>query len=307
MSSSYAKLQQLAHPVLNQQKITISVLRLDLHQPLLSGNKYFKLKYNLEQARQQGYKQVLSFGGAFSNHLHALAMAGQQYGLATVGVVRGEKTSPLNATLQDASDAGMELCYVSREEYRKRNNSEYLDRLQQRYPDSIIIPEGGSNLLGVKGCMEIVDHIWQGIGNDFDTIILPCGTAATLAGIAAAAVNKRVIGISVLKNANFLEDSVNDFHRQLGIDTLDNWQLLHTFHGGGYARVSAALAEFIRDFHHQYAIELEPVYSGKMFYALLQLLNEGYFARGSKIVAIHTGGLQGLRGMQHKLEKLLPA
>ncbi len=324
MYTSFAPLQKLDDPIVTDAGVTLHVLRLDLYQPLLSGrsfgqpcgNKYFKLKYNLQQAKASGAQQLLSFGGAYSNHIHALAMVGQLQGFRTVGIIRGEQILPLNETLQDASDSGMLLHYVSRGQYRQKTNPDYLAQLQREYPDAYIIPEGGSNVLGVKGCMEIVDHIQHSIDNTlmandcnieaYSTIIVPCGTAATLAGIAAAAKNKQVLGIPVLKNAAYLDAEVEAYHQALGVPGCGNWQLIHDYHCGGYAKLSSELVDFIERFQQRHAIPIEPIYSGKMFYGLYQLLTKGYFDPGSCIVAIHTGGLQGLRSMQHKMAQLLP-
>ena len=313
MSSHFAPLQIINDPLIARSGVTLCVLRLDQYDSHLSGNKYFKLKYNIQRARELGARQLLSFGGAYSNHIHALAMAGQQQHMETIGIIRGQQTLPLNSTLQDASDAGMSLQFVSREQYRQRHHADYLQQLQQQYPGAYIIPEGGSNLLGVKGCMEIVDHIQHAMNNgavgisDYDTVIMPCGTAATLAGVAAAAADKQVLGIAVLKNADYLAGEVREYHQGLGGVDGNNWQLIHDYHGGGYAKLSYKLAVFIENFQQRHAITIEPVYSGKMFYALYDLLEQGYFAPGSNIVAIHTGGLQGLRGMQNKMAQLLSA
>lgn len=305
--STFAPLQVLDDPLIRQAGIELSVLRLDNMPSPIPGNKYFKLKLNIEQAKSEGYKQLLSFGGAYSNHIHALALAGKHYGIATIGFIRGDQPARLNPTLQDAVDAGMQLYFVNRAEYRQRNDVEYLEELQRCYSDAYIIPEGGSNLLGVKGCMEIVDHIQHHLLDGYDVITVPCGTAATLAGIAAeAGDSKRVIGFSVLKNAHYLNDEVLGFLAGLGRTKKTNWQIQHDFHCGGYAKVSAALAEFMQWFQANHSIPVEPIYSGKMFYGFYQLLQESssILPRGSRVVAIHTGGLQGLRGMEKTLQRL---
>lgn len=311
MTSVFAPVQSL-YPCPWQPAIKqLSVLRLDQLPPSYSGNKYFKLKYTLHQAKADGIKQLVSFGGAYSNHLHALALAGQQHALHTVGIVRGEPTTPLNPTLNDVSNAGMKLRFVSRAQYRLRNDRHYLAKLAAEYPGSLIIPEGGSNITAVRGCMEIVEHIHHAIGRDYDTIVLPCGTAATLAGIVAAApVDKCVIGISMLKNACDLEGRVAAHLKQLGRKKTCQWRIEHRYHCGGYAKFDKALVQFINDFSNSYGIALEPIYSGKMFYALSQLLaqpidTQKIISDGAHVVAVHTGGLQGLRGMQPKIDRLL--
>lgn len=308
----YADLQRIEDPVLASKSITLDVLRLDKFVPELSGNKYFKLKNNIIQAKLLGRKQLLSFGGAFSNHIHALALAGKSFGIKTIGLIRGEEHSSLNETLSEAKNAGMDLKYLSRTEYRLRNNAIYLAELQREYPDALIIPEGGSNRFGVEGCKEIVEHINHHIGDDFDVIVVPCGTAATLAGIVAATGNKKVCGIAVLKNADYLENEVRQFHAEIGFTSKEqNWTLFNDYHFGGYAKINSQLIDFIDKFESIHNIKLEPVYSGKMFYGLYDLLNgsiERLVPRHSnkplRVVAVHTGGLQGLRGMKSKIDKI---
>lgn len=287
---------------------SVSVTRLDQADALGTGNKYFKLKYNLQRARDEGYHQLLSFGGAYSNHIHALALAGQQWGMATVGVIRGEAVQPLNPTLADAQAAGMQLHFVSRQQYRDKHQALFKQALQQQFPDSYWLPEGGSNVLGVRGCMDIAGLI----DPEAELIVLPCGTAATLAGVAAACPDRQVLGVSVLKNAHDLEERVQGYLTQLCdagyIDAIpNNWSINHDYHCGGYAKVSPELAAFINDFEQQTQIPLEPVYSGKMFYAVNQLLKTGGIDTATPLAAIHTGGLQGLRGMRSTIRQRLAA
>ena len=303
LSRSVSPIQQIDDPRLARLKVQLYVLRLDLFSKELSGNKYFKLKHNIEAAKEQGCTTLLSFGGAYSNHIHALALAGQYYGMKTIGIIRGERHEPLNPTLQDAEKAGMALHYVSRQQYRLKSKPEFIaclpEPLQQQFKQAYVIPEGGSNALGVKGCMEIVDHIYHHLSDDFDAIVLPCGTAATLAGVAAATNNdKKVIGVSVLKNADYLADECTAFIRAVTNAPANHWQILHDYHHGGYAKTSTALLRFIAEFTGLHEIPLEPVYSGKMFYGLYDWLSKQAVSsvEGLRIVAIHTGGLQGARG-----------
>lgn len=324
-----ASLQRIDDPVLAQAGVTLAVLRLDLLFPQYSGNKYFKLKYNIVQARVQGCKRLLSFGGAFSNHIHALAFAGAAEGFDTVGIIRGERPKVLNDTLIDAQNAGMTLHYVSRDEYRMRHDSQYQQDLLAQYPDCYIIPEGGANLLGVRGCMEIVEHIHRSMGSDYDVIALPCGTGATMAGVVAGVVagtpdDKTIIGVSVLKGANYLDDEVSGYLRALNVDDntsavdpsksagaeagpavgLCRWRIEHDYHCGGYAKLTPELVRFMDDFQQRTEIPLEPVYSAKMLRAIYAMITDGQMPDNARIVAIHTGGLQGLRGMQERLDKL---
>ena len=287
----------------------LSVLRLDQLDELGSGNKAFKLKYNLREAGAQGLGTLASFGGAFSNHIHALALLGRKQGFATLGMIRGERSDPLNETLRDAVDAGMQLHYLSRSDYHRRYDPLFLAELQARYSDCYWIPEGGSNLQGVRGCMDIGDHI----DSASELIVLPCATAATVAGVAAACPDRRVLGISVLKNARDLEERVAKYHWELlqagHIDSLpDNWTIEHGYHCGGYAKLHPQLADFVVEFSKTTGIPVEPIYSGKMFYAIYQLLSGGAIDKATRITAIHTGGMQGLRGIQSRLNsRLSPA
>lgn len=305
MPLSYAPLQSVIDSTTVNSSVELSLLRLDLFSPLLSGNKYFKLKYNLQRAKKMGFKQIISFGGQYSNHIHALAQAGKETGLATIGLIRGEQQHVLNETLSDAVNCGMTLRFVSRSEYRQRNIPIYIESLKAEYPDAYFIPEGGSNILGVKGCMEIVDHINFHLKGDYDFIVLACGTAATLAGIAAATPEKKIIGFSVLKNATYLENSVSGYLKKMAVTGCNNWQILHGYHCGGYAKINVELANFIHRFVTYHEIPIEPVYTGKMLYGLYQILARGEIPVGSKVVAVHTGGLQGLRGMENLLARKL--
>jgi 1-aminocyclopropane-1-carboxylate deaminase len=303
MNSPADYIQTLDDPVLKDANIDVNVLRLDKYTPCASGNKYFKLKYNVEAAKQQGYDRLLSFGGAFSNHIHALAIAGQKHQMKTIGFIRGDEQQILNDTLEDAVTAGMSLHYVSRKEYRLRNNEDYLAEIQEKYPDAYIIPEGGCNALGVKGCLEILNLVTE----DFDTVILPCGTASTLAGIIMSAPEKQVVGVSVLKGGHYLNDEVFKFSMQLNIPCGNHWLISHDYHCGGYAKLSKPLAQFMVDFEERNTIPVEPIYSGKMFFALYQMIAKGDISPGSRVVAIHTGGMQGLRGKRQELANLLSA
>jgi 1-aminocyclopropane-1-carboxylate deaminase len=286
---------------LDQAGLRLSVLRLDLAYPQLSGNKYFKLKYNLLAARQQACTRLLSFGGVFSNHIHALAIAGQRQGFATLGIIRGERGVALTPTLQDAVKNGMQLQFVDRQTYRRRYDADYLQALQRQYPDAYMIPEGGNNTLGAKGCSEIL----QGLDEDVDCVMLPCGTANTLAGIASnLADNAQLVGVAVLKAADALRENTRHLLQELACQDKDNWSIEERFHCGGYAKLNKSLAEFVSRFSAEH-FSIEPVYSGKLFWAIYQKALAGEFKKGSHILAIHTGGMQGLRGMQGRIEQLL--
>lgn len=295
--SQSIRLDPLLLPVCKQHQISLHLLRLDLIHPLVSGNKWFKLRYNLQQAKVSGASSVISFGGAFSNHLHALAWAGKELGIRTVGVVRGEPEYAQNPTLSDAACWGMELKFVSRSEYRQRDDVLYHKALLDLYPGAVIVPEGGSNALAVKGFEDLFAHpCWQQVPK-MDLLVSACGTGGTLAGlIAARPAAIDVLGIPVLKGADFLYADIEQLLIESGAGPAGDWQLDLDGHEGGYAKLSADLIQFMRDFSAETNIELDPVYTGKMMFRLHKLIAQGTFSAGTSIVAVHTGGLKGRRG-----------
>lgn len=269
------------------------IKREDLADPYFGGNKWRKLKYNLIQAKAQHNNTLLTFGGAWSNHIYATAAAGKYFGFKTIGIIRGEAHDRLNPTLQFARDCGMQLEYVNRQTYRTKNSKEFTNELHQRYGDFYLLPEGGSNLLALKGCAEIVDDI----NIPFDVITTACGTGATLAGIITAlSPNQQAIGFAVLKGADFLDKEVSRMLINSGHRSAHNWHIEKNYHFGGYARSKAELFTFIRQFKSDFDIELDAVYTGKMLYGLFDLISNNTFARGTRIIAVHTGGLQGNAG-----------
>jgi len=281
-------------PVLGVSMANVCLLRLDLCDTAAPGNKWFKLQQNIADAQKQGMTTLLSFGGAWSNHLHALAATGFKLGLQTIGIVRGEQPAHPSAMLCDAQTWGMQLVYVSRQEYRKRSDPAYLAGLEGQFGPCTIVPEGGANRAGVKGCMAIADILLEE-GVEGAQVVLAVGTGTTLAGVAmglGAVSEMRVTGISVLKGAFDLDESVSEFVDGKCAD----WKILHNHHCGGYARVSPGLREFILAFETTHQIPLDPVYTGKALYGVHQLLLSGQWAQDQPVVFIHTGGLQGRRG-----------
>ena len=290
-------LQRLQSPFLEQANVLLYVKRDDLIHPQFGGNKWRKLKYNLIHARENQSNTLLTFGGAWSNHIYATAAAGKHFGFKTIGIIRGEKHTPLNATLSFAEKCGMQLHYVSRIEYRKKHERHYLEKLKQKFGNVYILPEGGSNSLAVKGCEEIVNEIRNEISSPFDVICCASGTGATLAGlISAIKPEQKAIGFSALKGGDFLTDDVKNFLNRKNPGT--NWRIETRFHFGGYARINDELIQFMKDFQSQYEIPLDAVYTGKMFYGLFKLITSGEFDRGTSIVAVHSGGLQGNAGFK---------
>ncbi len=274
----------------------VSLLRLDAGGGLAPGNKYFKLMGNLAQARRLGVGRLLSFGGAWSNHLHALAAVGAEQGFATVGSVRGDEAAADTAMLADVRAWGMQLVRVSRSGYRRRHDPDYLVQLQHRFAPCLLIPEGGANDAGARGCMAIATMIRTG-APAFRRILVPVGTGTTLAGLAAGLdPDCEVIGVSALKGAADLEQRVGHALASITADATAHWRILHRDHCGGFARVSPGLREFMQAFEAVQGVALEPVYTGKMLYAIHQRLRSGEWSPDAPLLAIHTGGLQGRRG-----------
>ncbi|MCP4521992.1 MAG: 1-aminocyclopropane-1-carboxylate deaminase/D-cysteine desulfhydrase [Cytophagales bacterium] len=276
--------------------IQLFLKREDLIHPFISGNKWRKLKYNLITAKKLGKKRLLTFGGAFSNHIYATAAAAKDYHFESIGIIRGEEHLPLNPTLSFAKSQGMELIYVSREDYRRKNELSFIEELKHQYGDFYLIPEGGSNEEAIQGCTEISPEITV----DYDTICCAVGTGCTIAGIIQSLENKKqILGFPALKGGDFLYQDINAFLKKEY-----SYQLINDYHFGGYAKIKKELVEFIDRFQEQHNIQLDPIYTGKMIYGIYDLIQKGFFEEGETIVAIHTGGLQGIEGMKEKMEKL---
>ncbi len=296
-----AVIQNVALPGLKDYQ-NLYIKREDLIHPAISGNKWYKLKYNLVEAERQGFSTLLTFGGAYSNHIYAVAAAGNLFGFKTIGIIRGEEHLPLNPTLDFASNNGMELHYVRRSEYRRKSYPEFLEKLKSKFGDVYIIPEGGSNDLAVKGASEIIENI----NFDFDLITLPCGTGGTLAGIIAGLKGeKQALGFSVLKGGSFLINNVKEHLISAKSEVYDNWSIILDYHFGGYAKISKELIEFINEFEVINGIQLDPVYTGKMMFGLADMIKKKLLDSTKIILSIHTGGLQGVEGMEPQIQKLL--
>ena len=266
----------------------------------VSGNKFRKLKYNLEAARFQKADCILTFGGAYSNHILAMARTGHENNLKTIGVIRGEELEDKiadNPTLKRAREYGMTFKFVSRDDYRYKDSQAFLEALKREFGKFYLLPEGGTNALAVKGCEEIL----TGEDKAFDIICCPAGTGGTLAGIInSSAPEQIVLGFPALKG-DFLKEDISKFAKQ------DNWKLITDYHFGGYAKINSELIGFINRFKSQFGIPLDPVYTGKMIYGIFDMLETGKLPKNKKILAIHTGGLQGIEGMNLRLkQKQLP-
>jgi len=271
--------------------VELWIKRDDLLHPIISGNKWRKLKYILDHALTIGADTIVSMGGAHSNHLHALAFAGKALGLNTVAYVRGEQPSSLNPTLQDLLDWGMELRFISRGDYRRLRVYKAHDSLPELKSGQYWLPEGGATEPALKGVAEIVSEI----DRDFDVLAAACGTGTTLAGLLQAAPAKtKVIGVAALKGAEFLHADVEQMISLSDLQQRD-WSILLDYHFGGFAKKTPELLAFISAFHTKHRIPLEPIYTGKALYAVYDLLIKNHFRPGQSIVVIHTGGLQGIR------------
>lgn len=289
-----SQIQQIDSSFLKKRNIYLGIKRDDLLHPLISGNKWRKLKYNLAYMQKINKTELLTFGGAFSNHIHACAAAGKEFNIKTHAIIRGPELDNNNPTIQFAKHCGMNLHVVNRIEYRKRHDTEYLYVLQERFPNAYIIPEGGTNEHALLGCQELVQSL-----PEHNYLVCPTGSGGTLAGlIEGSASTTQVIGIAVLKQAEYLSEEIKKLSARANNQT--NWQLLTEFHDGGYGKFSPELWQFCQDMGRTYNLPLEPIYSGKMMYALWQLIEQDYFPSGSKIIAVHTGGLQGLNGLKYR-------
>lgn len=280
--------------------ISLTIKRDDLNHSFISGNKLRKLKYNLLQAKAENKQTLMTFGGAFSNHIAAVAYAGKEQGFKTIGVIRGDELFDRieeNPTLKFAQENGMQFEFVTREDYRHKSEIAFIEKLKDKFGDFYLIPEGGTNELAVKGCEEILteeDAV-------FNYVCCAVGTGGTISGLINSALpNQKILGFPALKG-DFLTDEIRIFAKQ------DNWNLISDYHFGGYGKINLELIEFINAFLEETKVPLDPIYTGKMVFGVIDLIQKNYFRANSKILLLHTGGLQGIEGMNIKLkQKKLP-
>lgn len=288
---SYNQKIQLEHP-----NYSLFIKREDKIHPHVSGNKFRKLKYNLLQAKKDKKETLLTFGGAFSNHILAVAAAGSEHGFKTIGIIRGEELRDKisdNPTLQKAKDFGMIFEFVSRENYNHKNNPKFITKLEEKFGNFYLLPEGGTNELAIQGCEEILINE----DADFDYVCCAVGTGGTISGIInCSKPSQQVLGFPALKG-DFLSEDIRKFAKN------SNWELITDYHFGGYAKVTEELIVFINEFHQKYKIPLDPIYSGKMVFGVMDLIEKNWFPDNSKILVIHTGGLQGIAGMNNLLRQ----
>jgi len=294
-------IEEIFLPELIAKEIRLFLKREDALHPVISGNKYRKLFYNIAFAKKKEYTELLTFGGAFSNHILATAGAGFEFGFKTVGVIRGEelgvdleKTLLNNDTLRRAKDYGMQFEFISRSDYKEKSSQSFLLTLKEKYPNAYILPEGGTNEKAIKGCEEILNEHTE----DFEFICCAVGTGGTISGIInSSSKHQQVFGFPALKG-DFLEKEIkgNKVNK-------NNWEIIPDYHFGGYAKISEELITFNNNFFKTSGVLLDPIYTGKMFYGIVDMVKKDKFAKGTKILAIHTGGLQGISGMNSVLAK----
>lgn len=277
--------------------IELYIKREDKNHPFVSGNKLRKLKYNVLQAQKENKSKILTFGGAYSNHISATAAMGQIMGVKTIGVIRGEELFSkidANPTLKFAKNCGMDFHFVSREAYRDKENPIFLEELIKRYgSDTYIVPEGGTNEFAVKGCQEILSP------EDafFDVICVAVGTGGTISGIINSSLpHQKILGFPAL-NGEFLSEIIKKYTKT------ENWELIHGYNFGGYAKANDELIHFLNNFNKKTTIPLDPIYVGKMIFTIFALANNDFFKPNTKILAIHTGGLQGIEGINQERSK----
>lgn len=280
--------------------ISVYIKREDLIHPFVSGNKFRKLKYNLLQAKEENQTTLLTFGGAYSNHIAAVAYAGKDKGFKTIGIIRGDELREKileNPTLLFAQNCGMQFEFVTREAYRLKNEDSFIEDLKQKFGSFYLVPEGGTNEFAIKGCQEILTEEDAA----FDYVCCAVGTGGTISGIINSILpHQKVLGFPALKG-DFLKEEIRNFVQN------ENWELITDYHFGGYGKVNSELIAFINRFYRTTQIPLDPIYTGKMVFGVIDLIERNYFPENSKILLIHTGGIQGVQGMNIKLKnKQLP-
>lgn len=294
---NFPNIQSPVQSIIKNELIELSILREDLLHPEISGNKYRKLKYNLLDFQQKNYTSVLTFGGAYSNHIAAVAAAGKEFNFKTIGIIRGQEIKQKldqNPTLNFAQNCGMKLYFITREQYRDKTDLNFINSLKEKFGNFYLVPEGGTNDLAIKGCEEILGNHTQ----VFDIICTAVGTGGTISGlINASKSHQTILGFPALKNSSFLIEEIQNHTHQT------NWKLIQNYHFGGYGKISHELICFLNDFKKKYNVPLDPIYTGKMMYGVFQLIEQNHFPSQTKILTIHTGGLQGIEGINKKLKQ----
>jgi 1-aminocyclopropane-1-carboxylate deaminase len=286
---SSIEINKLTNKLFDEKQISLSIVRLDKIHPVISGNKLFKLHYFLKEALESDHKTILTFGGAYSNHLVATAYACKIAGLKSIGIVRGENPLQLSYTLQTCSNDGMQLKFISRNEYSQKGSDEFIKKLISEFGECVIVPEGGYHPLGAKGAALIMDILQ---GRSFTHICSAVGTATTIAGLLLAAEeDQRIVSIPVLKGMRDIKERILFLTEDKG--KLNQLMVLDEYHFGGYAKYTTELIDFMNNIFEQYRIPTDLVYTAKMLFAIFDSIKKDIFPKGSKIACLHTGGLQG--------------
>ncbi len=287
--------QEINLPSLKKYNVNIFVKREDLIHPIISGNKFRKLKYNIEKAIKDKKDEIISFGGAYSNHLLALAFIGKLSNLKTIGIIRGEelKQKKLNSTLKRCKDFGMKFIFISRKEYKRRNEIKYINSIKVKFRNAFIVPEGGTNYLGVKGCEEILNKE----DSFFDVICCPVGSGGTISGLINSKNNvQKILGFSALKNSkikNVITKFVNN----------NDWKVFDDMFFGGYSKVDYELVNFINKTYDQTGILFDPIYNSKMLFQIIYMISNDKWPYGKNILLINTGGIQSIDEINLRLKK----
>ncbi|HKB84771.1 MAG TPA: pyridoxal-phosphate dependent enzyme [Ignavibacteriaceae bacterium] len=286
-----APLVKISDPLLKKNKLSLYIKREDLIHPYIFGNKWYKLKYNLIEAEKQNKKTLLTFGGAYSNHIFAVAAAGSIFGFKTIGIIRGEEHLPFNPVLNFAKKRNMLINYVSRTDYRKRADEDFISKLHKVYGNFYLLPEGGTNEFAVKGCAEIPSTI----DINYEYICTACGTGGTIAGLIAGALpGTKVLGFPVLKGANFLRQKTAELLSQSQSSPSGNYEMFMDYHFGGYAKSNNTLLSFIRDFNKKNNFMADSIYFGKMLFGIYDLIRKGYFIKNKTIIAINSAPVENV-------------
>lgn len=287
----FSPVQQISDPLFDEHGVKVFLKRDDLIHPIISGNKWRKLKYLLKNAQPQHKNHLVTFGGAYSNHLLATAAAAAKFGFKATGIVRGEDVA--NDTLFLCKLHGMQLLFTDRESYRDK--PALFDQYFGDNDNAIFIDEGGASAEGARGCSELVDELTE----TYDHIFCACGTGTTAAGVinglTSHQLKTRFNAVPVFKNGGFIKEEINRF-----LTTPADYDLHTDYHFGGYGKTTPELIAFIKQFVASTGIVIEPVYTGKMMYALYDLMAKGHFKPDTKVLAIHSGGIWGLLGMKEK-------
>lgn len=299
MVSLPTPLLSISHPLLEEKGIKLWIKRDDLIHSEIMGNKWRKLKYNLMAIKSRGMNSIITMGGAYSNHIAATAAAAEENKLSAIGIIRGEELNKnSNTTLQRAASKGMQFEFVDRETFRSwRDQPEQLIKI---FPEHYFLPEGGTNELAIKGCEEILPEI----DVDFNVLVAPIGTGGTFAGILKSAHDQqKILGISSLKGDFIHQEIQNLLLKHKIIRT--NYRIIDNYHFGGYGKSNDELIDFINWFKENFDVPLDPIYTGKAFFAVWDMIKNDKFEKNLKIVILHTGGLQGIEGFNRKNEIII--